>query len=421
MFSPDLTSSEDLPLAKRAAPTCFDEVVGQEHIWSKDSALYKLVSKNKIHSILFWGPPGTGKTSLASIIAKSLHRPFFMLSAVRHGVKEIRKCIEGSRAALENAEKSHIVFVDEIHRLNKAQQDVLLPAVEEGWIKLIGATTENPSFEVNSALLSRSRVFKFRALDQGALGQILATALAKNYPDRVADFYSDQRADEVLIAIAEASNGDARQALHLLEAVVHITESGTCVTLKSLKDLKQDFVSRYDKNADQHYDIVSAFIKSIRASKADAAVYYLARMLAGGEDPIFIARRLVIAASEDIGIADPQALILANAALQSILQIGMPESRILLSQVTLYLAEAKKSNRSYKMICTAEKLVNSYGDLEVPLHLRNAPTQFMESIGYGKNYIYAHDDPKAASELHYLPRELISRKKPKQKTDKQNQ
>lgn len=406
LFSQD-PIKEDLPLAKRAAPSSFEEVLGQEHLWSKSSALYKLVLKDKIHSILFWGPPGTGKTSLASIIAKSLDRPFAFLSAVRHGVKDIRQCIQDSRDSTAGGGKASILFMDEIHRLNKAQQDVLLPAVEEGWIKLIGATTENPSFEVNSALLSRSSTFKFRTLPEEAVVKILQQALQKIYPERAKDYEST----EVLQAIASSCNGDARQALHLLEATVHITEPEKSVTLETLQQLKQEFVSSYDKNADQHYDIISAFIKSIRASKADAAVYYLARMLAGGEDPMFIARRLVIAASEDVGLADSSSLVLANAALQSIQQIGMPEARILLSHVTVHLAKAPKSNHSYKMINTAEKLVESYGDLEIPMHLRNAPTSFMKKMGYGKNYKYAHDDPEGASQQHYLPKELLTKLK----------
>lgn len=395
-------SQAEIPLPEQVRPKEFQDVIGQDHIWSPGKPLRAVVEADSYSSLILWGPPGTGKTSLAHIIGEHSGRELVIMSAVQHGVKQIREQINRSEIRRNHGEKSLLVFMDEIHRLSKSQQDVLLPALEKGSIKFIGATTENPSFEVNHAILSRSLVFPLERLNPRSIQNIIAQALAKeNSPHR-----GRLIADEVIQSLANAADGDARKALNLLHAILSSLPHDKEVNLESAKPFIGQIIQNYDKNADHHYDIVSALIKSIRASQVDAAVYYLARMIDGGEDPMYIARRLVIAASEDVGNANPTALLVANNGLNAVHQIGYPEARIILSQVTTYLAASPKSNRSYLAINEALADVKRTGSLEVPLHLRNAPTKLMKDMGYGQNYIYAHDNPKGASRLDYLPGEL---------------
>ncbi len=399
--------SHTAPLAERMRPKSFTDLLGQETIWAEGTALWALVESGRYGSLLFWGPPGVGKTSLAHVIGKAAARPVVVMSAVQHGVKDIRAEIAASEERLATGQNAVLMFMDEIHRLSKSQQDVLLPALEKGTLKFIGATTENPSFEVNSAILSRVLVFRFESLQPAALQRILDRALAN--PD--AGLVRRDIGPEVLAAIARAADGDARRALSLLDAVaISAPKDVTPVTPASLSSVARELNLRYDAKGDQHYDIISAFIKSIRASQPDAAVYYLARMLDGGEDPVFIARRLVISASEDIGNANPTALLLASTAMQAVHQVGMPEARIMLAQATTYLAASPKSNRSYVAINKALEEVQASGSLEIPLHLRNAPTKLMKEFGYGAGYVYAHDDRAGAQRLQYLPKKLEGRK-----------
>lgn len=393
----------DRPLAERVRPQKFLDLLGQDKIWAKGRPLYSLVEQDRFSALIFWGPPGSGKTSLAHVIGKHLERDVAMLSAVNAGVKDIRKVIEESTERQKQGHKATLMFMDEIHRLNKNQQDVLLPSLETGAIKFIGATTENPSFEVNSAIISRSLVFKFEPLSPRALVEILQLALSSP----AADLERKDITVEVLGVIARSAGGDARRSLNLLEAVLLAAPKETTpISVDVLPSLSETLPLRYDKSGDNHYDTISAFIKSVRASHPDAAVYYLARMIDAGEDPIFIARRLVILASEDIGNANPTALTMATSALQAVHMIGMPEGRIVLSQITTYLASSPKSNRSYVAIDKALADVKEHGTLEIPLHLRNAPTQLMKEFGYGKNYAYAHDDLANARKLTYLPEQL---------------
>jgi putative ATPase len=389
------------PLAARYRPERADELIGQNAVWSPGSALWKLVHADRFHSLLFWGPPGTGKTSLARLIGKILERPLTELSAVEAGVKDIREVIQHSRASLDLGAKGSILFLDEIHRLNKSQQDTLLPAVESGDIRLIGATTENPTFSVNNALLSRSLTIAFKTLDKATLAQHLRAIAVRE---------ASVLNEDLATAISEASGGDARAALNLLEAVLTFQEDGSTLTLETARPLLQMVAPHFDKKGDYHYDVISAFIKSIRASDPDAALYYLARLLRGGEDPAFIARRLVIAASEDIGNALPTALLIAQSALLSVKEIGMPEARIILAQATTYLASAPKSNRSYLGIGEAIAAVEETGDLPVPLHLRNAVSSFLKKQDYGKGYVYAHDNPEKAATISNLPESLKGRR-----------
>lgn len=386
--------SQEQPLAARHRPEIAEDLLGQEHVWAPETALWKIVHTDSFHSLLLWGPPGTGKTSLARLVGRIVGRKVTELSAVEAGVKDIREVIQRSRLHQEAGHKAEILFLDEIHRLSRSQQDCLLPAVESGDIKLIGATTENPSMSVNNALLSRSLTIALQKLDETQVARLLQTIAQR-----------EQRllSNELAQALARASDGDARAALNLLEAVLAISKSHEVISLDEIKPLLHMISRHYDRKGEFHYDLISAFIKSIRASDPDAALYYLARMLHGGEDPVFVARRLVIAASEDIGNAHPTALVVAQACLSSVKEIGMPEARIILAQATSYLASSPKSNRSYLGINAAMELVAATGDLPVPLHLRNAPTRFMREQSYGKDYIYAHADPKQAAMINNLP------------------
>lgn len=382
------------PLADRMRPATLDDLVGQEHLTGKDSFLRKAINERGVPSIIIWGPPGTGKTTIANIIAKATGIPFFSISAIQSGVKEIRAAIEGAESSGQA-----ILFIDEIHRFNKAQQDAMLGAVEKGTIILIGATTENPSFEVNSALLSRCQVYLMKPLSEAALRELLRKALRD---DKIlSEKKIDIREDEALIRFA---GGDGRKLLNLLELTIQSAVGETkVITDQLVMDTIQQKTALYDKSGEQHYDIISAFIKSIRGSDPNAAVYWLARMIAGGEDVRFIARRMLILASEDIGNANPTALVLANAAFEAVDKIGYPEARIILSQCAVYLAGSPKSNASYLAIENALGTVSETGDLPVPLHIRNAPTNLMKNIGYGKGYQYSHDYPMNFSGQEYLP------------------
>ena len=387
------------PLAERVRPESLDEVIGQQQLIYPGSPFLKAVESNRIPSMIFWGPPGVGKTTLAQIIARSAKRPYRQLSAVQSGVKEVREVLR-----FAEGRPGTILFIDEIHRFNKAQQDSLLGAVEKGLVTLIGATTENPSFEVISALLSRSQVYVLKALDQPEIDQLLAYAIKK---DEVLSKL-DIRVEET-DAIYAISGGDARKSLTLLEIFVntHTGEGPILVTNKGIMECAQKNVALYDKGGEQHYDIISAFIKSVRGGDPDAAVYWLARMIEGGEDVKFIARRMIILASEDIGNANPNALLLANACFQSVNVIGMPEARIILSQTATYLATSEKSNAAYTAIDAALQFVKNAPPHPVPLHLRNAPTQFMKKLDYGKNYKYSHDYEGAEGNQTYLPEEIV--------------
>lgn len=390
------------PLAERMRPEKLEDLVGQEHLAGKKSILRTSIEQGRIPSMILWGPPGTGKTTIANIIAHTLKVPFFTLSAISSGVKDVREVIEQSKQLVGT-----ILFIDEIHRFNKGQQDALLGAVEKGIVTLIGATTENPSFEVNSALLSRSQVYVLKALDQEDLVKLLYQAMEKD--EWLKSKNITLKETEALINI---SGGDARKLLNLFELVVE-TLSGDAKNQKEIlitddvvMDIAQRRIALYDKSGEQHYDIISAFIKSIRGSDPNAAVYWLARMIEGGEDVKFIARRLVILASEDIGNANPTALVMANATFDAVNKIGYPESRIILSQCTVYLASSAKSNASYEAIGSALAAVQKYGDLPVPLHLRNAPTKLMKNMDYGKNYQYAHSYENNFAQQEYLPKEI---------------
>ena len=385
------------PLAERIRPQSLDDLIGQEHLVGKNGVLRRAIESGSIPSMILWGPPGVGKTTIANIIANAVNAPFYTLSAISSGVKEVREVIQ--RAKFQS---NTILFIDEIHRFNKAQQDALLGAVEKGQITLIGATTENPSFEVNSALLSRSQVYTLKALSKEDLTRLIELALQKDEVLNQKKVHLQETQ-----ALFSISGGDARKLLNLLDLVVeNIGGDEVTITDDQVIDIAQQRVAIYDKSGEQHYDIISAFIKSVRGSDPNAAVYYLARMIEGGEDIKFIARRLVILASEDIGNANPTALVIATNAFQAVNLIGYPEGRIILSQAVTYLASSPKSNAAYKAIGNAQSLVRKTGDLPVPLHLRNAPTKLMKEEGYGKGYQYSHDFPGNFSHQEFLPDEI---------------
>lgn len=387
------------PLAERVRPKSLAEYIGQGHIIGEGSALRNAINQNLLPSLILWGPPGVGKTTLASIISQTLKRPFYSLSAINSGVKDIREVIEKAQQNNFFSQEKPVLFIDEIHRFSKSQQDSLLGAVEKGIITLIGATTENPSFEVIPALLSRCQVYVLKHLDENHLYSILDNAIKQDV--LLSKKKIELKETEALYRI---SGGDARKLLNALEIVVNASnEEPIVITNEKVLSFIQKNLALYDKSGEQHYDIISAFIKSIRGSDPNAAVYWMARMLEGGEDPLFIARRMVILASEDIGNANPTALVIANNCFQAVNVIGMPEGRIVLSQTATYLACSAKSNAAYMAIEEASALVKQTGDLPVPLHLRNAPTKLMKELDYGKNYEYAHVHENNFVELEFLP------------------
>ncbi len=384
------------PLAERLRPSTLDDLVGQQHLTGKGSILRKAIEQGKVPSMILWGPPGVGKTTIANIIANTLNVPFYTLSAISSGVKEVREVID-----LAKKQSNVILFIDEIHRFNKGQQDALLGAVEKGIITLIGATTENPSFEVNSALLSRTQVYILKALDEKDLINLLQHAIQNDEALKTKKI--ELKETEALINI---SGGDARKLLNLLELVTDSLGSNAVITDDIVMEIAQQRIALYDKKGEQHYDIISAFIKSIRGSDPNAAVYWLARMIEGGEDVKFIARRMLILASEDIGNANPNALLLANATFDAVNKIGYPESQLILSQCAIYLAGSAKSNSATTAIGAALGAVKEHGDLSVPLHIRNAPTKLMKREGYGKGYEYSHNYNNNFSPQEYLPGEI---------------
>lgn len=394
------------PLAERIRPKSLEDYISQQHLVGKNGALTQHIKRGIIPSLIFWGPPGTGKTTLANIIAKESNRPFYTLSAISSGVKDVRDVIEKAKQSGGLfTTKNPILFIDEIHRFSKSQQDSLLGAVEKGWITLIGATTENPSFEVIPALLSRCQVYILNSFSKTDLEDLLQRALKND------TFLAKKK---VVIKETEAllriSGGDARKLLNMLELVVISEDEPITITNDLVLSKVQKNTVLYDKTGEQHYDIISAFIKSIRGSDPNAAVYWLARMIEGGEDAKFIARRMLILASEDIGNANPTALIMANNTFQAVTTIGFPESRIILSQCAIYLATSPKSNASYEAIGKAQAIVKETGDLSVPLHLRNAPTKLMKELNYGKDYKYAHSFENNFAEQEFLPNEISNTK-----------
>jgi putative ATPase len=388
------------PLAERLRPQTLDQLVGQQHLTGKNSVLRTAIEHGKPPSMILWGPPGTGKTTIAGIIANTLNVPFYTLSAISSGVKEVREVIADAK------DKSKaILFIDEIHRFNKGQQDALLGAVEKGVVTLIGATTENPSFEVNSALLSRCQVYVLKPLSEDDLVQVLHNALRDDEWLRESGVGLKETA-----ALINISGGDARKLLNLLEVVVNASPKDAVITDEKVMEIAQQRIALYDKKGEQHYDIISAFIKCIRGSDPNAAVYWLARMIEGGEDVKFIARRLLILASEDIGNANPNALLLANACFEAVNKIGYPESNLILSQCATYLASSPKSNSATIAISAAQQAVRDHGDLPVPLSIRNAPTKLMKNLDYGKGYEYSHNYEKNFSPQEYLPAPLSGKK-----------
>jgi putative ATPase len=389
------------PLAERLRPSALDELVGQKHLTGKGSILRTAIEHGQVPSMILWGPPGTGKTTIANIIAHTLQVPFYTLSAISSGVKDVREVIEEAKK-----KPGAILFIDEIHRFNKGQQDALLGAVEKGIVTLIGATTENPSFEVISALLSRCQVYVLKPLDEKDLIQLLLSAI-----DKDADLRKKKIELKETEALINISGGDARKLLNLLELVCNAYNNKEIViTDDKVMEVAQKRVALYDKKGEQHYDIISAFIKSMRGSDPNAAVYWLARMIEGGEDVKFIARRMLILASEDIGNANPNALLLANATFEAVNKIGYPEANLILSQCAAYLACSAKSNASLKAIGSAMEAVDRYGDLPVPLHIRNAPTNLMKNLDYGKDYQYSHSYDNNFSAQEYLPNEISGTK-----------
>lgn len=395
--------TDNRPLAERIRPERLSEYISQEHLIGESGSLRLQVEKGIVPSLIFWGPPGIGKTTLAYIIAKESNRTFFTLSAVSSGIKDVREVIEKSKKGEGLfTSKNPIVFIDEIHRFNKTQQDSLLEAVERGWITLMGATTENPSFEVIPALLSRCQVYVLNSFSKEDLQKLLERALTQDI------FLKNKQIRlQETEALFRLSGGDGRKLLNTFELIVNASnDEEIVITNEKVMQIVQKNTILYDKTGEQHYDIISAFIKSIRGSDPNAAVYWLARMIEGGEDVKFIARRMLISASEDIGNANPTALIIANNTFQAVTTVGYPEARIILSQCAIYLASSPKSNASYKAINTAQQVVRQKGDLSVPIHLRNAPTQLMQELNYGKDYLYSHDYPQNFVFQDFLPDEI---------------
>lgn len=391
------------PLAERLRPSTLDNYIGQKHLVGENAILRQMIETGRIASFILWGPPGVGKTTLARIIANQLERPFYTLSAVTSGVKDVREVIEKAKSNRMFAQGvSPILFIDEIHRFSKSQQDSLLGAVENGTVTLIGATTENPSFEVITPLLSRCQVYVLKALGNEDLLELMHRALSTDIVLKQLDIRIEETD-----ALLRYAGGDARKLLNIIELISSAeTGDGIIVTNQLVTERLQQNPMAYDKDGEIHYDIISAFIKSIRGSDPDAAIYWLARMIAGGEDPKFIARRLLISAAEDIGLANPNALLLANACFDALHKIGWPEGRIILAETTVYLAASPKSNSAYLSIDAALALVEKTGNLPVPLHLRNAPTKLMKELNYGTNYKYSHDFPNHFIEQQFMPDEL---------------
>jgi len=395
--------NQNIPLAEKLRPKTLDDVLGQEHLTGEKGTIRKMLQNNSLNSLIFWGPPGTGKTTLAEIISEQSGRKFYKLSAVSSGVKDVRDVIEDAKKQNLFSGKSPLLFIDEIHRFNKSQQDSLLHAVEKGWIVLIGATTENPSFEVVSALLSRSQVYVLKALSYEKLEELIDIALERFNRDEGTNFKVTEKE-----AMIQYSGGDARKLINSVELVLNQYKgsSKSDITNDDVLEVLQETMALYDKNGEQHYDIISAFIKSMRGSDPNGAVYWLARMLVGGEDIKFIARRMLILASEDIGLANPNALVIANNCFQAVNVIGNPEARIILSETAVYLAVSPKSNSTYMAINEAMALVKKTGNLPVPLHLRNAPTKLMKDLDYGKEYKYAHSYEGNFVDQDFLPEEI---------------
>ena len=390
------------PLAERLRPQSLDDYIGQQHLVGEGGVFRRFIEAGNVPSFILWGPPGVGKTTLAKIVANALERPFYTLSAVTSGVKEVREVIESAKNQKFFSAKTPLLFIDEIHRFNKSQQDSLLGAVEQGIITLIGATTENPSFEVISPLLSRCQVYTLKPMQEGDLQQLLNRALTTDEELKKRNIKVEESA-----ALFRFAGGDARKLLNILDIITSSREGDLTITDDLVTEVLQQNIALYDKNGEQHYDVISAFIKSVRGSDPNAAIYYLARMLAGGEEPRFIARRLVILASEDIGLANPNALLLANACFDTVHKIGMPEARITLAETTIYLATSQKSNSAYVAINEALAFVQKDTNLRpVPLHLRNAVTDLMSDEGYGKDYKYAHDFEGNFVEQEFLPDSL---------------
>ncbi|AZA59563.1 MULTISPECIES: replication-associated recombination protein A [Chryseobacterium] len=395
--------NHNTPLAERLRPKTLDEVLGQEHLTGEKGTIRKMLENDALNSLILWGPPGTGKTTLAEIISEKSGRKFFKLSAVSSGVKDVRDVIEDAKKQNLFSGKSPILFIDEIHRFNKSQQDSLLHAVEKGWVVLIGATTENPSFEVVSALLSRSQVYILKALSHEKLEELIDIASERFNKDERTDFKIKEKE-----AFIQYSGGDGRKLINSVELVLNQFKNSDNKEISNddVMSVLQETMALYDKNGEQHYDIISAFIKSMRGSDPNGAVYWLARMIAGGEDIKFIARRMLILASEDIGLANPNALVIANSCFQAINVIGNPEARILLSETAIYLAVSPKSNSAYAAINEALAFVKKTGNLPVPLHLRNAPTKLMKDLDYGKEYKYAHSFEGNFVDQDFLPQEI---------------
>ena len=389
------------PLAERLRPKTLDEYIGQKHLVGPGAVLRKMIDAGRISSFILWGPPGVGKTTLAQIIANKLETPFYTLSAVTSGVKDVRDVIDRAKNNRFFSQANPILFIDEIHRFSKSQQDSLLGAVEQGIVTLIGATTENPSFEVIRPLLSRCQIYVLKSLEKEDLLELLQRALTTDHILRERHIELKETT-----AMLRYSGGDARKLLNILDIITGAADGKVTITNQYVTDCLQQNIALYDKNGEQHYDVISAFIKSVRGSDPNAAIYYLARMLAGGEEPRFIARRLVILASEDIGLANPNALLLANACFDAVLKVGWPEGRIPLAETTIYLATSPKSNSAYMAINDALELVRQTGNLPVPLHLRNAPTKLMKQLGYGEDYKYAHDYPGHFVRQQSLPDDL---------------